>query len=93
MQIGTGMQNKILEAMAMSLPCITSNLANNSIGATDGKDVLIAEKPEQYAELIISLLNDKQKAKSIAASGNAFVRENYNWEIQTKKLEELFLKS
>jgi sugar transferase (PEP-CTERM/EpsH1 system associated) len=92
MQIGTGMQNKILEAMAMSLPCITSNLANNSIGATDGKDVLIAEKPEQYAELIISLLNDKQKAKSIAASGNAFVRENYNWEIQTKKLEELFLK-
>jgi sugar transferase (PEP-CTERM/EpsH1 system associated) len=93
MQIGTGMQNKILEAMAMSLPCITSNLANNSIGAINGKDVLIAEEPEQYAELIISLLSDKQKAKSIAANGNAFVRDNYNWEVQTKKLEELFLKT
>ena len=34
LQIGTGLQNKLLEAMAMKIPCITSSLANNAIGAT-----------------------------------------------------------
>lgn len=93
MQIGTGMQNKILEAMAMNLPCITSELANNSIGAMNGTDILIAENPEQYAEFINLLLTDNEKAKEIADNGNAFVRNTYNWDVQTKKMEALFNKN
>jgi sugar transferase (PEP-CTERM/EpsH1 system associated) len=90
MQIGTGMQNKILEAMAMKLPCITSNLANNSIGAADGKEILIADAPQKYADIVNALLADESMAMEIAEKGNNFVRNIYNWSVQTSKLEDLF---
>ena len=40
MQIGTGLQNKLLEAMAMKIPCISSPLANNALEAEDGKEII-----------------------------------------------------
>ena len=52
MQIGIGMQNKILEAMSMGLPVITTTLANNAIGAAHGKEIWIANTPEKVAEAI-----------------------------------------
>src|SRR5690606_30283802 len=49
MQIGTGLQNKLLEAMAMGMPCVTSDLANNAVGARPGEAILIGHEPEEYA--------------------------------------------
>ena len=46
LQIGTGLQNKLLEAMSMELPCITSALANNALKACDGEEILIGETPK-----------------------------------------------
>lgn len=93
MQIGTGLQNKLLEAMAMKIPCITSSLANNALNATDQKNILIANQPEEYQASILDLLSDKEKRAKIAEESYTFVRNNYNWESTTKKLEALFLKS
>jgi len=89
MQIGTGLQNKLLEAMAMKLPCITSTLANNALGATHQNNILIGNAPEEYAQHILSLLNDDELYQKIANNGNQFVRENYTWEGSTSILEKL----
>ena len=89
MQIGTGLQNKLLEAMAMRIPCITSALANNAIGAAPGDEVLIGETPEDYARLAIRLLNDAQERERIAANGYAFVRERFDWERSAAEMERL----
>lgn len=89
MQISIGLQNKLLEAMAMNIPCITSSLANNALGAENGKSILVANEPEEYAELIISLLENETKAKEVATNAYNFVLQNYNWESTTKKLETL----
>lgn len=89
MQIGTGLQNKLLEAMAMRIPCITSALANNAIGAGPGDAVLIGETPEDYARLVIRLLNDAQERERIAANGYAFVRERFDWERSAAEMEHL----
>ena len=43
MKIGTGMQNKLLEAMAVGLPCITTDLANNAIQAVHNESILVAD--------------------------------------------------
>lgn len=93
MQIGTGLQNKLLEAMAMELPCITSELANNALKAEHGKSILIGNNPEEYASHIISLLENHEAAQTLAAEGKAFVKRNYNWERSTIQLDDLFLKS
>jgi len=89
MQIGTGLQNKLLEAMAMKIPCITSELANNALCAKEGEEILIGSSPEDYAEIIVNLLKNEEKAMKLAEKGFNFVRRNYDWEKATAKLENL----
>lgn len=91
MQIGTGLQNKLLEAMAMGIPCITSPLANDSLQGENGKHLLLASKPSEYASQIIFLLENKPKSEELALGGNAFVKHNFNWENSTYRLEKLFI--
>lgn len=89
MQIGTGLQNKLLEAMAMQMPCITSNLANNALNAEPNKSVLIGENPNDYANHIVQLLDNKDLYQKIASNGFQFVKENYTWQGSTSILEKL----
>lgn len=89
MLIGTGLQNKLLEAMAMKLPCITSSLANNALGAEHNKSVLIGESPQDYANHIADLLKNEELYNLISEEGFNFVKENYTWEGSTKILEKL----
>jgi glycosyltransferase involved in cell wall biosynthesis len=90
MQIGTGMQNKLLEAMVMKLPCITSELANNAIGAIIGKEILIAKTPNEYAEyILLLLLNDNEKSSLLGEQGYNFAINNFNWDTVNKKLDQL----
>lgn len=91
MQIGTGLQNKLLEAMAIQLPCITSTLANNALGATNEENILIADQPEEYSEKINRLLSDRELSQRIAKNGHYFVKSIYNWEATTRKLEEIIV--
>lgn len=89
MQIGTGLQNKLLEAMAMKLPCITSSLANNALAAIHNQSVLIGESPKDYAEHVVNLLENKELCQNISENGYTFVKQNYTWEGSTKLLENL----
>ena len=89
MQLGTGLQNKLLEAMAMQVPCITSPLANQALQARENEEILIASTPEEYADHILTLLNDPAKAGEIAMNGYNYVLRNYSWEKETAKIEEL----
>jgi glycosyltransferase involved in cell wall biosynthesis len=89
MQLGTGLQNKLLEAMSMQLPCITSSLCNSALMAQEGKEILIGNTAEEVAEQTIRLLDDVDLAKTIANNGSHFVRENYTWESATNKLSKL----
>ncbi len=86
MQIGTGLQNKLLEAMAMKMPCVTSKLANNALNATPNEEILIGNSKEEYAELIIQLINNSKLSEDLGQRGQIYVRNNFNWESSTKKL-------
>ena len=92
MQIGTGLQNKLLEAMAMKIPCITSPLANQALKAKENIEILVAETPEDYARHILSLLNDKNLAEKIAQNGYDFVIKNFSWEKEVEKIDALITK-
>ena len=89
MQIGTGLQNKILEAMAMKVPCITSALANDSLKAENGKQVLVAKEAQEYANYISDILGNEAKATSLAEEGHKYVVEKYSWSKYSKDLETM----
>ncbi len=91
MRIGTGLQNKLLEAMAMKIPCITSPLANDALEAVDGEEILIGDSPEGFAENIVNLLNDELLYESISENGYRFVSEKFDWFQATAKLERLMM--
>jgi len=86
MQIGTGLQNKLLEAMAMNMPCVTSKLANNALKATHNETILIGKNKEEYAKMMCELLDNKAKREEIGRNGKEFVSSNFDWESTTKKL-------
>lgn len=92
MQISIGLQNKLLEAMAMQIPCITSTLANNALGAKPEVEIIVADTPQQYAEKIIELLTNEHKAKTIALNGYNYVINNFNWTSTTLELNKLITK-
>lgn len=89
MQTGSGLQNKLLEAMSMRIPCVTTTIANDSLHAEVGQEVLIGDTAETFAEQLVLLLQDEQKRISLAQQGYDFVHQNYSWEKSGEKLEEV----
>jgi len=88
MRIGTGLQNKLLEAMSMKLPCITTSLANGSLNAVNGKDLLVGNRSDELAADIIYLLQNQEKAAEMAQRGYEFVHRVYDWYSATKIMED-----
>ncbi len=89
MTIGTGMQNKLLEAMALQTPCVTTDLANNAIGAKDGEHILVGNTPNELIAKIQELLDSEEKRKAIAMAAQSFVQNQYSWETTTNELISL----
>lgn len=89
MRLGSGLQNKLLEAMAMGVPCITTPLANASLGAVDGQHLLLAADAESLAAAITHLLDDEALCQSLVANADTFVHENFSWQSAGKKLENV----
>ena len=93
MRIGTGLQNKLLEAMSMRLPAITSPLANASLGAKPNEEILVGSNAQEMAQHIITLLTDKEKADRLAQAGFDFTNRVYDWGKATEVMEEAMRKA
>ena len=89
MQIGTGMQNKLLEAMAMGLPCVTTPLASEALEVTPGHELLVGRTAEELTAHIKYLLNNPNDAKIIGEQGRKMVSNTYSWESAVNTLNEL----
>ena len=91
MRMGTGLQNKLLEAMAMQLPCVTSPLAARPLEKTETEGAVITcHTTEEYVEAITRLLEDEEYRDRVAGNGNRYVHQHYDWHKATERLERLF---
>ena len=89
LRLGAGLQNKLLEAMSMSIPCITSTLANNALMASE-KEILVTDNKEEFANYCVELIKNNNFRDEIGANGQDYIKANFSWIINTKKLEGLF---
>jgi glycosyltransferase involved in cell wall biosynthesis len=91
MRLGTGLQNKLLEAMSMRLPCVTSPLAGKPLSpAAEEGAIATCNTTLQYVETLDKLLTDSAYYQKLAQHGHDFVHERYDWTNATRKLSELF---
>jgi glycosyltransferase involved in cell wall biosynthesis len=86
---GAGLQNKLLEAMSMGIPCLATPITNLSLQAAPDKEILIADSIEDFSQWILTLLSQKAILEKIAKKGQKFVHQNYSWESANEKLRQL----
>jgi glycosyltransferase involved in cell wall biosynthesis len=77
--VGSGIRIKILEAMAMELPVIATTISAEGIDAIPADGLLVADKAEDYAELILKLIRNPQLAREFGKSARKFIENNYTW--------------
>jgi polysaccharide biosynthesis protein PslH len=89
LRVARGLQNKVLEAMAMRVPVVASEAAYQGITAVPGRDLMVAADAEAFARAVVRLLREPETRERYAAAGRACVEENHNWDRLLPRLEEL----
>jgi sugar transferase (PEP-CTERM/EpsH1 system associated) len=87
---GVGIQNKVLEAMAMGTPVVTTSQASTALLAREGEHFLIAESAQDFARQVVRLLRDRDLAARIGAAGRRYVEAHHDWNDLATRLEEVY---
>ncbi len=91
MRFGSGMKNKMLEAMAMGKAIVTTPAGTSGIAAKPGQEYLVAEEPAAFAEAVLGLLADREKRRRLAQASRVFVEKHYTWERMAESYESVYL--
>lgn len=87
---GSGIRVKILEAMSIGKPVVATSVAARGICYTDGKDILIADTPEQFVSQIRRCLLDTGVSEKIGGAARSLIHEHYNSHGQTEKIMSFY---
>jgi glycosyltransferase involved in cell wall biosynthesis len=89
MQTGAGIQNKVLEAMALGTKVIVSSLAAKPIGAIHGRDYLVIDDPLEMAKIINDIYKNPQSYNHLIENSRKFIKEHFTWSIYEKRILKL----
>ncbi|MEA3063687.1 MAG: hypothetical protein QOJ27_115, partial [Sphingomonadales bacterium] len=89
LRIARGIQNKVLEAMAMARPVVASPAAFEGIEAAPGRHLLVAEGAGAQAEAIAALLGDPARAAAMGQAARRHMLERYRWEARLAPLADM----
>ena len=88
LRIGGGTRLKIYEAMAMGKATVSTSIGAEGLDVNDGRDILLADSPEKFAESLIALLRNDQLRKGISRAA-AEQAARYDWSVITERFEEV----
>ncbi len=88
--VGGGMIIKVLDALAMGKPVVTTSLGNRGIGAISGRELLVADTPEEFSRLTLELLHDPTRRRELGQNARRFAQSRYSWERVIDRLEGVY---
>ncbi|RJP28134.1 MAG: glycosyltransferase [Candidatus Omnitrophota bacterium] len=91
MRVAVGIQNKIIQSMAAGVPVVATRLGLGGIQANEGREILLADNPEDFSEKVITLMQDHKLRSEIAASALSLIRDKYLWTGIVRGLEQKLL--
>ncbi len=89
LRIARGIQNKVLEALAMGLPTVGTTCATQGTDGTPGEHFLVENEAVPFANAVADLLLDRERSLALGRAGRRFVEDNYDWEVCLAGLDEL----
>ncbi|MBI1804268.1 MAG: glycosyltransferase [Ignavibacteriae bacterium] len=89
-RFGAGTQYKILESLALGIPTVSTSIGVNGIGLHAGKEILLADDPEQFAAAVLRLFKDPSLREMLSRNSSQLIREHFNWEGIGKKLDNVY---
>jgi glycosyltransferase involved in cell wall biosynthesis len=90
LRMGGGTRFKVLEALAMGKPVVSTTLGAEGFPVTHGQELLLADKPEDFAQSVILLLNAPEKRESLGQAGRVFVETQYDWRVIVPLVEATY---
>jgi glycosyltransferase involved in cell wall biosynthesis len=88
--VKVGMQNKILEAMAMELPVVSTRIGAEGLLARPEHEILVGDTPAALAGQISRLLNDADLRRKLGLAGRRYVEAEHRWGASAARFEELY---
>jgi glycosyltransferase involved in cell wall biosynthesis len=92
LRAGGGTRLKILEAMALGRPVVSTTIGCEGLGVVDGEHLLVADTPEQFAEKTVNLLLEKKLYERIVVNGRKLVEVEYDWDKVAENLMQVYEK-
>ncbi len=89
LRIARGIQNKVLEAMAMGLPVVGTTCATQGTEGTPGEHFMLAESADQQIEAVCDLLGNPAQAHELGSAGRRYVEDHYDWEVTLEPLDAM----
>jgi glycosyltransferase involved in cell wall biosynthesis len=89
-RVGGGTRLKILEAMSMKKAVVSTTLGAEGIKYSQGKDILIADQPQDFADHVVRLLKDQVAASNMGEAARSLVCRTYDWHIVGEKLNQIY---
>jgi len=86
----TGMQNKVMEAMAMGLPVVSTTISTQWMQPGRETGVLTSDSPEGFAENVVKVMEDRPLRERLSLMSRRYAEGNFNWEDNIKDLEKVF---
>ncbi len=80
LRIGGGTRLKIYEAMAMEKPIVSTSIGAEGLPVANGEEILLADTPETFADAVVGLLQQEDRATEIGKRAAAKVREQFGWD-------------
>jgi sugar transferase (PEP-CTERM/EpsH1 system associated) len=87
--IARGTQNKILEAMAMGVPVVTSSIAAGGVDAIPEQHLLVADTPQDTADAILRVIDNPAERARLAEAGRARMLSHHAWAGSMKRLDAI----
>lgn len=87
LNIARGTQNKILEAMAMGVPVVTSAAAAGGVDARDREHFIVARTPPEYAAALLRIMSEPAERRRLAESGRARMLTHHAWDRSMRRLD------
>jgi glycosyltransferase involved in cell wall biosynthesis len=90
MRMGSGTRLKLLQAMAAGRAVASTTTGAQGLAVQDGAELRLADDPDDFAQAVISLLEDAELRQALGAAGMRYVQENYDWSVIAPRLLQVY---